>query len=222
MSAYAISDIHGCCKTFEKLLFELIKLEPSDKLFLLGDYIDRGPRSKEVIDLILKLKSDGYQISCLKGNHEFLLLKSVQEKENYIGWYNQGGKETLQSFGLEQAFQLSSKYIQFFEELEYYASYKNYLLVHGGFNFELDDIFLDQKAMLWARYYQVDPNKTENRTVVHGHTPITQSELNSCFEADNFEINLDNGCVYTSKEGMGNLYAINLDANVLIHCPYCD
>jgi serine/threonine protein phosphatase 1 len=72
MGIWAISNIHGCYHTFKALL-EKIGLCKEDELYLLGDYIDRGPGSKEVLDLILKLKSENFNIQCLLGNHEIML-----------------------------------------------------------------------------------------------------------------------------------------------------
>ncbi|MEO0876095.1 MAG: metallophosphoesterase, partial [Bacteroidota bacterium] len=66
MRKFAISDIHGCLKTFEALL-DQIQFTTQDELYLLGDYIDRGPDSKGVIDLIWKMQADGYQVKCLRG-----------------------------------------------------------------------------------------------------------------------------------------------------------
>ena len=84
MSKYAISDIHGCIATFKTLL-DKIKFSKEDELYLLGDYIDRGPDSKGVIDHIWYLQKSGYQVHCLRGNHENMLL---QEVINPIHYYN--------------------------------------------------------------------------------------------------------------------------------------
>ena len=69
MHRFAISDIHGCAKTFEALL-DRIALSTQGELYLLGDYLDRGPDSKGVLDLIFRLQREGYAVHCLRGNHE--------------------------------------------------------------------------------------------------------------------------------------------------------
>jgi len=69
MRQIAISDIHGCARTFQALL-DKIQLSTNDQLYLLGDYIDRGPDSKGVIDTILGLINAGYRVQTLMGNHE--------------------------------------------------------------------------------------------------------------------------------------------------------
>ncbi|MEO6813790.1 MAG: metallophosphoesterase, partial [Ginsengibacter sp.] len=64
---FAIGDIHGCIHTFKKLLLDKIKVDKSDKIYCLGDYIDRGHDSKGVIDFILQLRSEGYEIHTIRG-----------------------------------------------------------------------------------------------------------------------------------------------------------
>src|SRR5438876_897645 len=99
---FVISDIHGCLKTFRYLLEDIIHYTKSDTLYLLGDYIDRGPDSKGVIDYILSLKERGYRIYPLKGNHEQLLLDAYEEAPfAEKAWLRNGGENTLKSFGVK-------------------------------------------------------------------------------------------------------------------------
>ena len=94
----AISDIHGCCKTFKALLNK-IKFNSNDELYLLGDYIDRGPDSKGVIDYIWQLQKEGYQVNCLRGNHEQMMLRAAFVENKLDHWMRNGGETTLFSFG---------------------------------------------------------------------------------------------------------------------------
>ena len=71
-----IGDIHGCNKTFKKLLFEVLAISSEDKIYVLGDFVDRGPDSIGVINTILELKENAYHIYCLRGNHEQLMIDS--------------------------------------------------------------------------------------------------------------------------------------------------
>ena len=75
--SFAITDIHGCANTLDALL-DQIGLSQSDHLYLLGDYIDRGPRSKEVLDILLALQRKQYPMTVLRGNHEQLFLDALQ------------------------------------------------------------------------------------------------------------------------------------------------
>ena len=67
-----------CFYTFKKLIEEKIQLSKLDQLFLLGDYIDRGPRNREVLDYILTLMDEGYKIYPLIGNHEYFVLRDIE------------------------------------------------------------------------------------------------------------------------------------------------
>jgi len=222
MSCYAIGDIHGCLKTAQKLLLNEIKIKPGDHLIFLGDYVDRGPDSKGVIDFLISLKNnDDYTVELLLGNHEQKMLESIDNQINSEDWLAWGGKETLQSFNLDIVALIPEKYKEFLRELKYYTAYKNYLLVHGGFNFDIDDIFEDKPAMLWARNYTVDSEKTKGKVVVHGHTPIDEERLIALVNEDKHEINLDNGCIYHKTAGRGFLYAMDLDTKALYKARYC-
>src|SRR6056297_3080965 len=96
---YAISDIHGCFKTFRRLIESGIKMEKNDQLFLMGDYIDRGPSSKQVLDYILYLMENNYNVVLLRGNHEEIFLNVIDGKHDVSLWYYNGGLETLHDFG---------------------------------------------------------------------------------------------------------------------------
>ncbi len=89
---FAIGDIHGCRKTFEKLLKDKIQLTKEDEIYCIGDYIDRGDDSKGVIDLIINLRTDGYKIKILRGNHEQMMLEAATDKKALSLWLDNGGK----------------------------------------------------------------------------------------------------------------------------------
>ncbi|MEP6597398.1 MAG: metallophosphoesterase, partial [Ginsengibacter sp.] len=78
---FAIGDIHGCSKTFRKLLIEKINIQKSDEIYCIGDYIDRGEDSKGVIDFISQMRDKNYQIHTLRGNHEEMMLHSAENEQ---------------------------------------------------------------------------------------------------------------------------------------------
>ena len=82
----AVSDIHGCFATFYELIIKLIDLKRTDQLVLLGDYIDRGEQSREVIDFIIDLTEKGFDIIALRGNHEQMLLDAYHDQEELYLW----------------------------------------------------------------------------------------------------------------------------------------
>ena len=218
----AISDIHGCAETLRLLLTEQLKVTPADQVYLLGDYIDRGPDSKGVIDLIWAFQAEGYRFSCLCGNHEDMLNKASADPEHHSLWEDvNGGAETLDSFGVRAANEIPDAYWQFMRSLGYYVTLPDYLLVHAGFNFEAADPFADYRAMMWIRGFEPDPEKTGNRTIVHGHTPRPFKAIEADVHQRLPVLNIDNGCAYP-KTGMQGLVALNLDDVSLIRQPYAE
>jgi len=216
---FAIGDIHGCVNTLENLL-TAIKLNKNDSIYFLGDYIDRGMHSKLVIDNILNLKNKGYNITCLKGNHEQMFIESESDDDDYLHWLNFcGGKQTLQSFGIVNYSELEKKYINFFKTLQYYAQLGEYILVHAGLNFNNQDLFKDKNAMLWSRPFTIQINYKflGNQYVIHGHTP--QSKNDTLIQLKNIEttrmVNIDNGCVFKDFSDLGRLTALQIGINKL-------
>ncbi|MEI2696537.1 MAG: metallophosphoesterase [Saprospiraceae bacterium] len=153
---FAIGDIHGCNKTFKKLLLEVLKLKKQDQLVLLGDYIDRGPDSLGVIQTILKLQNAGYTVHCLRGNHEQLMMDSTTNVTAYFQWLFNGGEQTMTSFNKTRFQDFPEVYIDFFNSTKHYLEMDQYILVHAGLNFKNEDLFKDQEAMLWIRKFKID------------------------------------------------------------------
>lgn len=211
---YAIGDIHGCSKTFKKLLLEEINIRKTDKIYCIGDYIDRGKDSKGVIDLILDLRKDGYEIYTLRGNHEQMMMDSVIDHQRSNLWLMNGGIETLESFGISSVDELPGPYGAFFAETEFFIATEQYVFVHAGLNFEADAPFNDREAMLWTRDEYFDPAKINNRIMIHGHTPIRFKQILS--QLPSHKINIDGGCVYKQRPGYGYLVAISLPGLELI------
>ena len=220
MNKYAIGDLHGCSKTFRKLVTDVIKLKKTDELYCLGDYVDRGPDSKGVIDFILELREQGYTVYTLRGNHDQMMMDSGNNRENFRHWVQNGGSATLKSFGIESYDQLDSKYKTFFYETQYYLETGKYILVHAGLNFKDDDPFQDTHSMMWIRGFRVDENKLAGRIIVHGHTPLPLEVILT--QADQNVIDLDGGCVYRQLTGMGYLVALNLNSGEFITQENCE
>jgi len=209
---YAISDIHGCAKTFRHLVKEVLQLKPADELFLLGDYIDRGPDSKGVIDFILELKRDGYKVRTLSGNHEAMMLDALEDEQFLLHWEMNGGRQTLVSFGVAALQDIPQSYWVFLQHLEYYIKLDDYLLVHAGFNFRAENPFADIDSMLWIRDFPVDQAHLGQRKIVHGHTPTPVQKIAQNIDNNAQVINIDGGCVYKGRmPGLGYLTALNLD-----------
>lgn len=225
MSRYAISDIHGCAQTFKQLV-QQINLTKNDELFLLGDYIDRGPDSKGVIDFIWELEEQGFTVHCLSGNHERMFLDAYNGTWlNRSYWRKHGGKETLLSFGVASEDEIPVSYIQFFLGLKSHILTPGYILVHAGLDLTREDVLTNEVAMLWSRnWYDADLKyKLKDRIVLHGHTPTNDDEIvDHAKTLVNYPVlDIDAGCVYTRK-GLNHLCAFNLDTQEVFFVSNCD
>jgi serine/threonine protein phosphatase 1 len=216
---FAIGDIHGCSKTFETLLFDKIQLRKTDQIYCVGDYIDRGHDSKGVIDMILKLRDDGYSIYTLRGNHEQMMLDAFTFEEAMEVWIKNGGGQTLESFGIASLNDLPDRYLSFLMETEFFIEKDNYIFAHAGLNFRNENIFEDKEAMLWIRDFDRYQPALGDRLLIHGHTP---ERLNYIINQKENCINIDGGCVYVQKKHFGNLVAIDLNERKFISAANCE
>lgn len=194
---YAISDIHGCPKTFAAALQE-IKLSTTDELFLLGDYVDKGPDSMGVIQQIWDLEARGFNLKILRGNHERMFTIEVARGEH----------------SGEIPRQYHEEVCRWMLGLEYYAETPGYFLVHAGLNFRHPDPLEATYDMLWIRYWydEIDRDWLGNRIIVHGHTPEPMHSVSFGISKmrEVQRVCIDSGCAHAYK-GMGYLTVLNLD-----------
>lgn len=199
---YAIGDIHGCRKALVDLL-ERIPFQPGDELVFLGDYIDRGPQSREVVEYLLANRKPGWRF--LRGNHEQLLLDWLDgvKPGAAAAWLLNGGRQTLQSYTGradlgeirdDEAERLKRsvppEHVEFFRKLPFFHDTQDVYFCHAGIN--LDKPLLRQAPddLMWTRKkFTLDPRPTP-KLVVHGHTAVSQVDLSGD------RINIDTGCVY--------------------------
>jgi len=211
MPTYAISDIHG---NKEKLarLFKTISLGKTHKLIFLGDYIDRGLNSKGVLDLIINLKESGYDITTLRGNHEQMILDAIKGI-NLELWLRNAGEQTLSSFYKFDVNQIPKLYLDFLNSTSLYAIHKHFILVHAGINMKLEKPLEDNHSLLWQRKWWKYYNQKwlENRTVIHGHTPMTKRAIQHQ-KIQRSIICIDNGSYMTHNPEFGSICAYNLDS----------
>ena len=137
MSRYATTDIHGCLHTFRRLVEEELHLTFADELYLLGDYVNKGPDSKGVLDYLMQLQADGYRVHCLRGNHDQALLDDAAHRHRW-GWLSLPGRQpTLRSFGVRRASDIPLCYLTWLDALPYEIELPDFVLVHAGYNFAL-------------------------------------------------------------------------------------
>ena len=221
-----ISDIHGCSRTFNQLL-DVIGLERTDTLYLIGDYIDRGPDSRGVIETMLRLQKDGFCVQPIRGNHEEMMLLAIRSGvfEDLEEWQENGGDGTLKSYGVSHPKDIPREHLRFLEELPYYRMTRQYLFVHAGLDFSLDDplSIAGRVAMLWTRDEKVDSRKIGGRALVSGHTTQSLDAIRRSLTTKH--ILTDNGCCLGAEfsgKGKGNLVAVNLDTGEWIAQPNID
>jgi serine/threonine protein phosphatase 1 len=233
---WVIPDVHGCSKTLRALIEDQIKPTRNDGLYFLGDYIDRGPDSKGVIDFIIELQEDEYEVRTLRGNHEDYLIRLIEDGGRNHKWYKfspyrklkkewfrYGGQETLKSFSAHEVHDIPDKYVQWLKSLDFYLKLDSTLLVHAGLNFDLDDPFTDTHAMMWVKDFKVIPEKINNRKVIHGHVPVSLDFIDLLSKSESFDfIDLDNGVYMPDKSGFGNLVAMELHSRELVIQPNLD
>ena len=190
--AYAIGDIHGRIDLLNRLL-ELIRADIATRsvslrtlLIFLGDYVDRGSASREVVDVIMSLRRS-YVVVTLRGNHEDALLRFLDDPSIGPDWIEHGGAETLKSYGVDPphrtnpvtwtdvrdrfAQALPDDHLVFFQGLEHYAVVGDYIFAHAGVR---PNVALEQQTtqdLIWIRRPFLEVDKASDRVVVHGHTP---------------------------------------------------
>jgi serine/threonine protein phosphatase 1 len=224
MRQFAISDIHGCAATFKALLRQ-IDLRKEDELYLLGDFIDRGPDSKGVIDYIWALQESGHQVFCLRGNHEELLINASVDMHQKLIWSANGGIQTLESFGVSHQKNIPQPYIYWMNQLPHFFEVNEYLLVHAGFNFGLKDPLQDKETMLWIRnwYPTLKREWLKDRIIIHGHTPLPKAEIEHMHrQLNDFPVlDIDSGCTFVERN-YGWLCALELGTRALYFEKNCD
>lgn len=186
----AIGDIHGCFDQMKQLIEDVRSRYEVNKWVFLGDYIDRGPDSKKVLDFLMdrerkEIIKDYYIF--LKGNHE----EMMQFNEHY--WSYNGGNETLKSFEVDNWHRIPKEYIGWIEKLDYYHDDGLRFFVHAGVT-QKPPQHTSRNEMLWVRGSFLTSTKDWGRLIVHGHTPTYGKP-----QATPYRINLDTGCVFGQK-----------------------
>ncbi len=220
---FVIGDIHGCYQTLKKIIEDKIQLNKNDQLFLLGDYIDKGPESKKTLNYLIKLIKKGYAVYPLRGNHEQTLLDTeINDRKEVLIWLMRRSADMLKNGKLRK------KHRKFLNSLPLFYELDNFFLVHANFNYEAENPFKDKIAMLWKRKFDWDAKILKKKTLIHGHQPQNIKEIIQLVEKKNKIIGLDNGVNYIKKhklydyKQMGNLCALNLDTFELLIQYNCE
>ncbi|OGP88634.1 MAG: metallophosphatase [Deltaproteobacteria bacterium RBG_19FT_COMBO_43_11] len=207
---FAIGDIHGCLEKLEDLI-EVITANPKkDKLIFIGDYIDRGSFSREVVEHVIGLKNKFKNVICLLGNHEQMFLNYLEGVDEEMYLYN-GGKPTLSGYGIkssdppdERKKKMPKTHLFFYRSLLPYYQTKDYLFIHAGL---IPAVPLKKQTtydLLWIRHEFIDSDYDFGKRVIFGHTPLSRPLV-----MEN-KIGIDTGAVYGGKLTCVELPALNI------------
>jgi serine/threonine protein phosphatase 1 len=213
LRVYAIGDVHGRLDLFDDVLDKIDRNELDNPIartltIVLGDMIDRGPKSQGVVQRILTLSARRWMLA-MRGNHEQCLLDFLENPEVLTSWGQWGAFPTFLSYGLkpnnnpdaqrrrelqaELRAVLPPAHLAFFRELPISFSCHGYFFAHAGVR---PGVALDKQQsedLLWIRDEFLDYGKPFERVIVHGHTPVPEPEVLP------HRINIDTGAYATGR-----------------------
>lgn len=181
MRLLAIGDIHGCLMPFNDLL-TLVKPTPDDTVILLGDYVDRGPDSRGVLNRILELKQSSLNLICLRGNHEVMMVAANNGAADRKMWLGVGGVQTLGSYGptpgrsgtLDDVPAEHWRFLK--EDLVNYHETERHIFVHAGLNLDLP-LAAQSPDMLQWEFLAEDMRHFSGKTAIVGHSSQKNGEV---------------------------------------------
>jgi serine/threonine protein phosphatase 1 len=197
---YAIGDIHGRLDLLTALHSDILddsKQHPHDGtnvLIYLGDYIDRGPYSREVIEYLMRDPLPGFESVRLMGNHDEAILKFLEDPAIGPSWSSFGGEATLLSYGVrapsgiigaarwedmrrQLAENMPESHVAFLRALKTSVEAGDYMFVHAGVRPGVPLAAQRQEDLLWIRDTFLDSALDHGKVVVHGHTPVDAPEV---------------------------------------------
>ena len=183
MRTIVIGDVHGCYHTLISLLEKVGYDKDTDKLILLGDYIDRGKYSCEVVEYLIKLQREAKECICLMGNHEYMAITDRNL------WKQNGGNKTISSYFRNKL--SPNTHFWWFRQLPLYHETDNYIFCHAGLSYpKLKDNSMDD--ILWGRDWIEEQPERNEKQVVFGHTYSTDL----MYITKNGSFGIDTACVY--------------------------
>lgn len=204
MATYICSDIHGMYDKFLNML-KIIKFSKHDKLYILGDAIDRGPESIKTILHIMEAEN----IYLIIGNHELAMLDYyrgnwIHESWADHEWFTFGGKTTIKEIRSISP-NIKNKILDYIESLPDHIVLDNFILVHGGFRIDNKEATLEEALLnstteekVWNRDFFENDKKIIDYTTILGHTPTISFGESNIINKNN-KILIDCGCYWGGK-----------------------
>ena len=199
---YIIGDIHGYLERLVALFKKLAaKVTESDTLIFLGDYIDRGPQSYEVIDFLINIsRTPGFNTLFLKGNHEDMMLKYLGGEDRNGSFLFNGGDATMRSYVRQHGtFELPAHHEDFFNGLRLYYEGYDFIAVHAGLNPAAGSLDRqDPDDLIWIREKFFRSERLWEKTVIFGHTPVAYLGIRGPAFIDDKKniIGIDSGVIF--------------------------
>jgi serine/threonine protein phosphatase 1 len=211
---YAIGDVHGCDGLLEQLHRRIeadLATQPAAdyRLIHLGDYVDRGPDSKAVLERLQRLRESDGRVICLKGNHEEMLLRFLADPSDCGPVFIvNGGDATLASYGVAEASRslsprqlvelsdrlamfMPARHRAFLESLDMSARFGDFFFCHAGVRPGVPIERQKSEDLIWIREPFLESKADFGAVVVHGHTPAPKPDIRPN------RINIDTGAVFT-------------------------
>ena len=192
---YAIGDIHGSLQKLRDLMTACERHADgrSATFVFLGDYIDRGPDSRGVVEALMDLESrQPDRVIALKGNHEAVAIEVVDGESEAEFWLREGGAATLKSYGIGDARDLPHEHIAWLRALPLWHDDGQRFFVHAGIDPEKPLAAQSDHDLIWIREPFLSDDRDYGRLIVHGHTPQTDDIPD--FRGN--RLNLDTGAVF--------------------------
>ena len=204
MATFAIGDIHGSLIALQTL-FDQNWIQEGDTVVFLGDYVDKGPDTKGVLDWMLKNSAD-YNFKFLLGNHEIFMLSARSDGQRLLEWLKFGGKETLKSYGIEGgldwADKIDSSHWELLENCLPYLEIGKTIFVHAGLE-PGKPLEEQNKHYLFWKKNEIPEAYSQHHFVVCGHTARKNGEI------ANFNHTI---CIDTYAHGGKWLSCLNVDS----------
>jgi serine/threonine protein phosphatase 1 len=208
---YAVGDLHGRVDLLDRLFAniddDLVTFPATRAIHVfLGDYVDRGPDSRFVLDRLIE-RGQTHEVVCLKGNHELFLLNFFSNPETLTHWRQYGGLDTLMSYGVvppfnptadqlaalaERLYQaMPDAHLEFLDRLKTSFTCGDYFFVHAGVRPHVALAEQQEQDLLWIRDEFLQYEQDFEKIIVHGHTPVNEADIRPN------RINIDTGAYAT-------------------------
>lgn len=214
IAVYAIGDVHGCLKELLELEARIIAdsadLQAGKLIIMLGDYVDRGPSSSQVLDHLIAAPPDGFERICLSGNHDIAMFEYLEGHMALEAWLGMGASSTLRSYGVDyerlQAIYrndsdidemvratIPTSHREFLRSLPIAAMLSRFIFVHAGIRPDRNFSEQADRDLVSIRSEFYEHARLLKSYVVHGHTPIDQPTRYGP------RVNIDTGAYFSGR-----------------------